>query len=150
MKQERNSGSVTGNVTTKFIIKGAFFGEKCFPGLNDLLHEAEKHPNAYNQMKRQYESIAVNAIRRHLRGWKATGLVIPHYEFGEPNKGNKRDYDNIVAAGRKIINDALTKTGTIKDDSPMYLGYGTNKFVYTDSPYIAVEIESVETPATFC
>lgn len=76
MKQERNSGSVTGNVTTKFIIKGAFFGEKCFPGLNDLLHEAEKHPNAYNQMKRQYESIAVNAIRRHLRGWKATGLVI--------------------------------------------------------------------------
>ena len=147
MKQERNSESVTDNATTKFVIKGAYFGEKCFPGLNDLLHEAERHPNAYNQMKKQYEMLAVNAIRRHLRGWKATGFVIPHYEFGEPNKGNKRDYDNIVAAGRKIINDALTNTGTIKDDSPEYLGYGTNRFVYTDSPYIAVEIEEVVTPS---
>lgn len=130
----------------KFIIEGSYFGEKCFPGLNDLLHEAERHPNAYNQMKRQYETIAVNAIRRYLRGWKAKGQIVLHYEFGEPRKGNKRDYDNIVSAGRKIINDALTKTGTIKDDSPKYLGYGSNQFVYTDSPYIAVEIEEVETP----
>lgn len=146
MKQERNSESVTVNATTKFVIKGAYFGEKCFPGLNDLLHEAEKHPNAYNQMKRQYQMIAINAIRRDLRGYKAKGLVVLHCTFGEPNKGNKRDYDNIVSAGRKIINDALTKTETIKDDSPKYLGYGTNKFVYTDSPFIAVEIEEVETP----
>ena len=145
MKQERNSESVTDNATTKFIIKGAYFGEKCFPGLNDLLHEAEKHPNAYNQMKRQYQKIAINAIRRDLRGYKAKGLIALHYTFGEPNKGNRRDYDNIVAAGRKIINDALTKTETIKDDSPKYLGYGTNKFVYTVSPFIAVEIEEVET-----
>ena len=146
MKQERNSESGTASATTKFIIKGAYFGEKCFPGLNDLLHEAEKHPNAYNQMKRQYQMIAINAIRRDLRGYKAKGLIALHYTFGEPNKGNRRDYDNIVSAGRKIINDALTKTETIKDDSPKYLGYGTNKFVYTDSPFIAVEIEEVETP----
>lgn len=130
----------------KFIIEGSYFGEKCFPGLNDLLHEAERHPNAYNQMKRQYETIAVNAIRCYLKGWKAKGRIVLHYEFGEPKNGNKRDYDNIVSAGRKIINDALTKTGTIKDDSPKYLGYGSNQFVYTDSPYIAVEIEEVKIP----
>ena len=146
MKQERNSESVTDNATTKFVIKGAYYGEKCLPGLTDLLREAEKHPKAYNTMKQQYQMIAVNAIRRNLRGFKAQGLVIPHYTFCEPKKGNKRDYDNIAAAGRKIINDALTKTETIKDDSPKYLGYGTNKFVYTDSPFIAVEIEEVETP----
>lgn len=146
MKQERSSESVTGNASIKFIIKGAYFGDKCFPGLNDLLHEAERHPKAYNTMKQQYQMIAVNAIRRDLRGFKAKGLVIPHYTFCEPKKGNKRDYDNIVSAGRKIINDALTKTETIKDDSPKYLGYGTNRFVYTDSPFIAVEIEEVETP----
>ena len=52
----------------KFRIEGAFFGEKCFPGLNDLLHEAERHPQAYNRMKRQYQMVAVNAIRRDLRG----------------------------------------------------------------------------------
>ena len=146
MKQERNSESVTVNASIKFIIKGAYYGDKCFPGLNDLLHEAERHPKAYNTMKQQYQMLAVNAIRRHLRGFKLQGLVIPHYTFCEPKMGNKRDYDNIAAAGRKIINDALTKTGTIKDDSPQYLGYGTNTFIYDDEPFIEVLLETVETP----
>lgn len=128
----------------KFVIEGAFYGDKCFPGLNDMLHEAERHPKAYNDMKRQYQFLAINAIRRDLRGYKAQGLVRLHYTFGEPRKGNKRDYDNIVAAGRKIINDALVKAGTIKDDSPKYLGYGSNTFEYTDVPFIRVEIEEVE------
>lgn len=128
----------------KFEIRGAFFGNKCFPGLNDLLHEAERHPKAYNRMKQQYQTIAVNAIRRHLKGYKAQGRVILHYEFGEPKKGNKRDYDNIVAAGRKIINDSLKTAKVIVDDSPKYMGYGTNTFVYVDEPYISVEIEEVE------
>ena len=127
-----------------FVIEGAFYGDKCFPGLNDLLREAERHPKAYNDMKRQYQFLAINAIRRDLRGYKAQGLVRLHYTFGEPRKGNKRDYDNIVAAGRKIINDALVKTGIIKDDSPRYLGYGDNSFEYVDVPYIRVEIEEVE------
>lgn len=127
-----------------FTIKGAFYGEKCFPGLNDLLHEAERHPKAYNEMKRQYQLIAVNAIRRDLRGFKAKGRVQLHFTFGEPKKGNKRDYDNIVAAGRKIITDALVKTNVLHDDSPKYLGYGTNSFEYVDVPYIRVEIEELE------
>lgn len=129
-----------------FEIKGAYFHEKCFPGLNDLLREAERHPKAYNRMKQQYQMLAVNAIRRQLRGFKAKGLIRLNITFGEPRKGNKRDYDNIVAAGRKIINDSLVKTGTIKDDSPKYLGYGSNTFEYTDVPFIRVEIEEVETP----
>ena len=145
MKQEKNSESGTANASIRFIIKGAYYGDKCFPGLNDLLHEAERHPKAYNTMKQQYQMLAVNAIRRNLRGFKAQGLVIPHYKFCEPLKGNKRDYDNIAAAGRKIINDALTKTGTIKDDSPKYLGYGTNTFIYADEPFIEVLLETVET-----
>lgn len=127
-----------------FIIKGNYYGDKCFPGLNDLLHEAEKHPKAYNNMKRDFTVISINAIRRYLRGYKAKGKVVLHYKFGEPNKGKIRDYDNIVAAGRKIINDALVKTKTIVDDSPQYLGYGTNDFEYTDIPYIRVDIEEIE------
>ena len=126
----------------KFRIEGAFHGEKCFPGLNDLLHEAERHPQAYNRMKRQYQMLAVNAIRRDLRGWAAKGKISLHYTFGEPEKGAKRDYDNIAAAGRKIINDALVKAGIIHDDAPKYLGYGSNQFVYTKgTPFIEVEIE---------
>lgn len=126
-----------------FLIKGAFYKEKCFPSLNDLLHEAERHPKAYNKMKKDFEFIAINSIRRFLRGYKAKGKVILHYTFGEPKKGKIRDYDNIVAAGRKIVNDALVRTGTIKDDSPSYLGYGTNDFVYVETPFIKVEIEEL-------
>lgn len=133
----------------KFIIIGAFYGDKCFPGLNDMLHEACTHPTRYNKMKRDYEMLTINAVRRHLRGFKAQGLIRLNITFGEPKKGNKRDYDNIVAAGRKIINDALVKAGTIKDDSPKYLGYGTNSFEYVDVPFIRVEIEEVETPEGF-
>lgn len=147
MKQERNSDVDTDSVITKsFIITGAYYGDKCFPGLNDMLHEACRHPKAYNQMKQQFQTLTVNAIRRQLRGYKAQGLIRLNMTFGEPRKGNKRDYDNIVAAARKIINDALSKTGTIKDDSPKYLGYGNNVFKYTDVPYIRVEIEEVVTP----
>ena len=131
-----------------FQICGAFYPfnkpTKTFPGLNDLLREAERHPMSYNRMKRDYENVAINAIRVSLRRWKPTGVVIPHYVFGEPEKGQKRDYDNIASAARKIINDALVKSGYLKDDSPTYLEYGTNTFVYTLVPYIKVYLEEKE------
>ena len=147
MKQEKSLDVGTDSLTSKFfIIKGAYYGDKCFPGLNDMLREAERHPKAYNTMKQQYQMVAINAIRRYLRGFKAHGLVRLNMTFGEPRKGNKRDYDNIVAAARKIINDSLVRVGTITDDSPTYLGYGENSFEYVDEPYIRVDIEMVETP----
>lgn len=146
MKQERNLESVTAVPIGRkcFVINGSYYGDKCFPSLNDMLHEAERHPKAYNKMKRDYEFVAINAIRRFLRGWKAEGRIIPHYTFGEPNKGQIRDYDNIVAAARKIINDAMVKTNTIVDDKPEYLGYGTNEFVYVDTPFIKVDLEEIK------
>ena len=145
MKQEKNSESVTVNASIKFIIKGAYYGDKCFPGLDDLLHEAERHPKAYNDMKRRFQKIAIDAIRRDLRGVKTKGRVFPIYKFYEPSKGQIRDYDNIQSAARKIINDALVKTQTIKDDKPQYLLFGMNEFYYTkDAPKIEVHLVEVE------
>lgn len=147
MKQGKNSDDDMDSVITKsFIITGAYYGDKCFPGLNDMFHEACRHPKAYNQMKQQFQMLTVNAIRCQLRGFRAQRLIRLNMTFGEPRKGNKRDYDNISSAARKIINDALVKTGTIKDDSPKYLWDGNNTFKYTDVPYIRVEIEEVATP----
>ena len=146
MKQEKNSESVMdAPIGNKFFtINGSYYGDKCFPSLNDMLHEAQRNPKSYNKMKRDYERIAIDSIRRFLRGWKTTCKIIPHYTFGEPNKGQIRDYDNISAAARKIINDALVNTKTITDDKPNYLEFGTNQFVYVDVPFIKVELEVVE------
>lgn len=140
METEKSSAKDTGKVICKFRIDGRFWKENCMPSLNDLLREAERHPMAYNKLKRQMEQIAISSIRRDLKGYKATKKIRLDIEWGEKNKGRKRDYDNIVGAGRKIINDALTKVGTIKDDSPDYLDYGFNTFVYTEKPYIEVRI----------
>ena len=145
MMQEKNSeNDMDARIGNRyFIIKGNYYGDKCFPGLNDLIHQAERNPKAYNKIKRDFERIAINAIRKFLNGWKAECKVVLHYTFGEPIKGPKRDYDNIVSAGRKIINDALVKTTTIVDDNPRFLGYGTNEFVYVETPFIKVEITEV-------
>lgn len=123
-----------------FEIEGRYYKENCLPGLNDLLREAERHPMAYNRMKKQMEYIVMACIRRDLKGWKPTSKISLDITWGEKNKGARRDFDNVVAAGRKLINDSLVKSGTIKDDNPNYLMYGRNRFVYTDKPFVRVEI----------
>lgn len=132
----------------KFRIDGNYYKDKCFPSLNDMLREAERHPQAYARMKRDFGYVALAAIRRDLKGYKAGHRVILNYTFGEPDRGQRRDYDNVVAAGRKIITDALVKCKVIEDDCPKYLGYGSNSFEYVSKPFIEVEIvEEVETPS---
>lgn len=129
-----------GMVAATFEIKGKFFKENCLPGLNDLLAEATKHPVAYNRLKKDMEWAVSCAIRRDLKGFKAPCRVRLDITWGEKNKGARRDYDNVVSAGRKIINDTLTKTGVIQDDNPKYLGYGNNYFNYAEKPFIRVKI----------
>lgn len=136
--QEKNSGKDT--VLATFNIEGEFYGKNCFPGLNDLLHEAERHPMAYNRMKKQMQNIVILSFRKALGGFRTDKRVRFDIVWGEKIKGPKRDYDNIVSAGRKIINDALVKAQVIKDDSPTYLGYGLNKFMYVEEPFITVKI----------
>lgn len=127
-------------VTHTFKITGTHWKENCLPSLNDVLAEATRHPMAYHRLKTSMEQVVIGAIRRDLHGYKATKRVSLDIVWAEKNKGVRRDFDNVVAAGRKIINDALVKSGTIKDDNPKYLLYGRNKFVYVDEPYIEVII----------
>ena len=127
-----------------FEIKGTFYKENCLPTLNDMLAQATRHPIAYNELKKDMEWVAIRAIRNGLKDWKATKRVRLDITWGEKNKGTLRDWDNVVSAGRKIINDALVKTSVLQDDNPRYLGYGNNEFVYTDTPFIRVEIVEIE------
>lgn len=147
MKQENDLDKGTENPTCEvheLTITGAHHLDNCFPSLNDLLSAAERHPMAYNRIKRDMEWEVTRAIRRDLQGWHPTGRVALDIVWGEKSKGKTRDYDNVVAAGRKIINDALVKNKVIKDDNPVYLGYGNNEFVYTDKVFIKVTFREIE------
>lgn len=124
-------------------IQGCFYGDNCLPSLNNLLADAMRNPKAYNTTKRQMEFIVINAIRRCLKGYKATKQVQLHFIFGERQKGVKRDYDNVLAAASKIICDALVKSGVLKDDAPAYLLPSTCEFHYVEKPFIHIQIREV-------
>lgn len=126
----------------KFEISGNYWNKsKCYPGLNDLISQAERTPYAYNRTKKMFEKITITEIRRQLRGWQAKDRVYIHYQFGEPQKGKKRDYSNIRSAAEKIIEDALVKSQTLIDDNPKYLDPSECEFVYTaGKPFIKVTI----------
>ncbi len=144
--QENNSLTDTENPTFKVLkLNGCYYGNNCFPSLNNLIAEAERHPMAYNKLKKQLEFVVINAVRLQLKGYKATKRVQLHFIFGERNKGVKRDYDNILASASKIICDGLVKAGVLKDDAPAYLLPSTCEYHYVEKPFIHIQIKEVET-----
>lgn len=131
----------------KFTIRGAFCGDKTLPSLNQYLAEIGRNPKAGGRYKKQYVMVITNAIRRDLKRWKTNKPVILHYTFAEPAKGAKRDFGNVFALADKFVEDALRDCRVIPDDNPHYVRNFTHQFLYTNGePYIAVEIEEVETP----
>ena len=144
--QESYSENDTLNPSCKVLkLNGCYYGNNCFPSLNNLIAEAERHPCAYGKLKRQLEFVVINAVRLQLRGYKATRQVQLHFIFGERNKGVKRDYDNVLASASKIICDGLVKAGVLKDDAPAYLLPSTCEFHYVDKPFIHIQIKEIET-----
>ena len=128
-----------------FSIKGNYFKEKTFPGLNEYIAALGTNPRKGGRMKAEYEMIACNAIRRELKRWKTEKPVILHYKFYEPQSGQKRDYMNIFSFADNVIEDALQKWGVIKDDDPRYVKNTTHEFFYTDgTPRIEVSIEEID------
>jgi hypothetical protein len=96
-------------------------------------------------MKRDYQMIAANAIRRDLGRYKADTPVILHYRFFEPSKGQKRDCMNIFSFADKVIEDALQTCKVLANDNPAHMKNTTHDFFYTDeTPYIEVVIEELE------
>lgn len=143
--QGKNSENDMENRIYELKLNGCYYGNNCFPSLNNLIAEAERHPMAYNKLKKQLEYIVINAVRLQLKGYKATRQVQLHFIFGERQKGVKRDYDNVLAAASKIICDALVKSGVLKDDAPAYLLPSTCEFHYVEKPFIHIQIKEVKT-----
>lgn len=127
------------------VIKGAFYGDKTLPSLNDAIAEYSRHPKAGGKMKADCKWICIGAIREHLKRWKVTNPpIILHYKFYEPNRGQRRDVLNIFSWADKCFEDALQDCKVIEKDNPDWVINATHEFFYTDGePYIKIEIEEV-------
>ena len=120
----------------KVIIQGRLIG------LNDYI--AAERANRYKaaKMKHENESIVMIAIKQQLKNVKIEKPVYMEYTWVEKNK--RRDLDNITF-GRKIIQDALVKTGVLKNDGWKYiLGFSDRFQVNRENSRIEVIIKEVE------
>lgn len=110
------------------------------PGLNDYI-EAER-TNRYKgaAMKRQSKQIVMLAIKKCLRNVKFTNQVTMFYTFFERDR--RRDKDNIRSFAHEVIQDALAKTGVLKNDEWAQIADSPGERFEVDkcNPRIEVEI----------
>ncbi len=129
----------------KVIIKGVYYGKnRTMPCLNDYLHECSRHPQAGGRIKREYQMIAANAIRRCLGKTKAKKPISLHYSFYEADR--KRDKGNIFSFADKVFEDALQAVGFIPNDNWCWISKieSPDFFVDSKNPRIEVTMTEVE------
>lgn len=109
-------------------------------GLNEHLNACKSKYGQHlsSKYKRETEEFIGWCIKKDLGNWKAKTIVYIKYRWIEPNK--KRDLSNI-AFGKKYIEDALVKSGVLKNDGwKDILGFEDSFAVDKDNPRIEVEI----------
>lgn len=110
--------------------------------LNEYI--AAERSNKYKaaKMKRENEAIVMIAIKQQLKNVKIEKPVFMDYFWVVPDK--RTDRDNIVFA-RKFIQDALVRTGVLKDDGWKYiLGFSDRFEVDRENSRIEVIIKENE------
>lgn len=120
-----------------FIIPGTL------PSLNDFFAANKRSPYVGAKMKRDYEMISCNAIRRGLKRFKTEKPIIIHYLVFEPTQ--KRDHDNVISGIMKCVQDALQKCNVIPNDGWKNVHNFTHDFFLDrEKPRIEVYIEVLE------
>lgn len=119
----------------KFVILGRL------DGLNDYTSANRQSPYEGGKMKKQNEDTCIWAIRQQLRGVHIEKPVKLEFAWYEPNR--RRDHDNVSSFGRKVIQDALVKTGVLRDDGWDYVTGFTDAF-YLDRKNPRIEITIIE------
>jgi hypothetical protein len=85
------------------------------PGLNELLEAAKGAGGTgrhYSRLKNEIGAILVGLIRR--QKWAPVASAALCFRWCE--KSRRRDPDNIAAGGRKLILDALVRSGFLPGD----------------------------------
>lgn len=108
------------------------------PGLNEYTNACRTDSKAGAKMKQEAQEAVMWQILSQIRRIKFTGPVFLLFTFVE--KDRRRDRDNVSSFARKVIQDALVKCQTIKDDGWDYVtGYLDRFEVNRDKPCIIVE-----------
>lgn len=125
-------------MTYKIVIPGEL------PDLNTIIAESKRGRGKwqpYNEMKQEHTNIvawiAKSEIKKQLKKIDLTITWIC--------KNRRKDKDNIMAGGLKMILDGLVVAGVIKNDGWSEIGSINNHFeVDKDNPRIEVEIREVK------
>lgn len=118
----------------KLIIEGTL------PGLNEYIKAERTNRHIAAKLKRDTEDGIMWCIRGQLRNARITTPVRLHYTWYEPNR--KRDKDNISSFGRKAIQDALVKAGTLANDGWAEIDGFTDSFE-VDKRHPRVEVKII-------
>lgn len=83
------------------------------PGMNDIIHQCERSPFAWASTKKKWAQV-IALYAREQRFQPISGPADYALEFIEPNR--RRDPDNFIAGGCKVIFDALQLAGLLEND----------------------------------
>lgn len=110
--------------------------------LNDYVKAERSHRQKGAKLKTINEDIVIASIRQCMRGIRIEKPVFMEYTWFEKNK--RRDLDNISSFGRKVIQDALVTTETLKNDDWKYVvGFSDRFEVDKNNPRIEVLIKEI-------
>ena len=84
-----------------------------FPTLNEVIEMSKKHWSHYSKFKAQFHKLAYYQLPNNYKVEKYPVRVCFTWHL----KHRRKDLDNVVAVGKKIINDALVERGIIKNDN---------------------------------
>ncbi len=126
-----------------------FFVPGPLPGLNELNHansrtvfRGGKRFPAYALLKSEWQGVVIAAARAAKIGVFGYSQVFFHFNWMERDK--RRDPDNFVAGGKKIILDGLVKGGFLKNDGWQNVkGWDDRWDVFPKRPGVNVKIQII-------
>lgn len=108
------------------------------PGTNEMIGAANRNRHAWNQVKAGHESELGRVFSAQAGAKHMVGRSLATVHFYE--KDRRRDEDNVIGGGCKLIFDALKEAGIIPDDSQKYIHLRAEVFVDKLDPRIEVTL----------
>lgn len=101
------------------------------PGMNEMINANRTNRYIGAKVKSGWSHELSAEFAAQAAGRKMTRHATAYLYFWE--KDNRRDDDNVIGGGCKVILDALTMAGIIPDDSPKYLHVVPERFTVSGS-----------------